>query len=1080
LTSADEEDLKEQLISEVTSQANSGGLTASMKAEFIEFLSSQVFEGLTPGEALARVIIIVRGIQSEAIPVDQLEEAAKAENVQLFIRVVEMELPMASLAADDVPKVESNLGENLSNTMTPLERVYQMEANVKGALKGIQNQPFMFQYSEETAMRNLQAVADNLRAEAAAQGGGSKSGTEQRSAQDIAIQAIVEKARSNIQRAFQRPSDVGCSMSILSWNEMRYAFGRLIANEYIGVQIVVRNLNDKQEFSLHDAELSVDTSIDGRFGRFYSGRDKLIVRGLSLEQADYTPRDFVVHALDAIGTVMSAALPVGGTVYKNATGVYTGGFLPGFKTVWTDHSVDQLNLLSDIGFSSSTNYKTVVPKSGSVMFVIFVPSKQFEEGWWTQSCVENIVLSPKSVPTTSAKTTSPVYLEQSRPQANKRLGIDLDTARELCRQYGTHATPPEENQSQSPSTADQASAQAKPPASTGQTSGQPQSSATTGQTAGKAPALSTSPGQQPGPTVLSVKPVHYKNWSPISLSIFRELAWAVVAGVHIQEAQIQSTITQLNCPVDELGNIQFNKTGTLSCDITGEGLDKVATLRLRNAKDATDTDTADGPVTVSGDPTKAKVTFQLSKLGSLNQPAYKVYAVTTTGVETYANQTLHYDLNPYVADLSPTTADPNKQTSIPFTLKGYHLDKIAKVQLFENAYASGKSPVVEYALDSGATAAQAAFTVKSADDDLKKKAGEGSGETLAVGLTVKNVAGNPVIAGTITLQSKSTVSVSLEALTFGAQNLHTTSAEKDVTLTNAGTGALTDFKVDISGTDSSSFEANACGDSVAKGDKCVINVKFTPASAGKLTATLDISYAVDGARQSQSVSLTGTGKSATGASLSMKAVTFKPRPIGTASSPSTVTMSNSGTSQLTDLKAKISGTGVTSFSESNTCKDSIAGGAKCQFTLEFTPKAKGKLTATLDIDYNVDGAKQSQSVSLAGTGESETSASLSTKAVTFKPQSVGTTSSASTVTMTNSGTSELTDLKAKISGASATSFSESSTCGSSLAGGAKCQFTLKFTAKAKGKLTAMLDIDYTVDGAQQSASVSLNGTGTQP
>src|SRR5207245_1291168 len=97
----------------------------------------------------------------------------------------------------------------------------------------------------------------------------------------LATQEIVESARRNLAAAFQRPQDVGCAMSILSWNETRYAFGRIIANEYIGVQIVVRNLNDKQEFALHDAELSVDTDINGRYGRFYSGRDKLVVRGLS-------------------------------------------------------------------------------------------------------------------------------------------------------------------------------------------------------------------------------------------------------------------------------------------------------------------------------------------------------------------------------------------------------------------------------------------------------------------------------------------------------------------------------------------------------------------------------------------------------------------------------------------------------------------------------------------------------------------------------------------------------------------------------------------------------------------------------
>jgi hypothetical protein len=29
-------------------------------------------------------------------------------------------------------------------------------------------------------------------------------------------------------------------------------------------------------------------------------------------------------------------------------------------------------------------------ESGTVMFVIFVPSKQFEQGWWAQPCAETV------------------------------------------------------------------------------------------------------------------------------------------------------------------------------------------------------------------------------------------------------------------------------------------------------------------------------------------------------------------------------------------------------------------------------------------------------------------------------------------------------------------------------------------------------------------------------------------------------------------------------------------------------------------------------------------------------------------
>jgi len=427
----------------------------------------------------------------------------------------------------------------------------------------------------------------------------------------------------------------------------------------------------------------------------------------------------------------------------------------------------------------------------------------------------------------------------------------------MCRNYSMRIEEPTGNGQQpptQPSQGTQMSQTARP--------AQPGRGTQMSQTAGSA---QSSPGgtfgRQVPAAVLSVSSVPYRKWSPIALAIFRELSWAVVSGVHIQETQNQSAVTQLSCPTNDVGNIVFNKTGTLSCDIAGEGLDKVATLRLRNAKDATDTDTADGPVTVSGDATKAKVAFPLAKLGSLNQPAYKVYMVTSTGVESFANQTLHFDLNPYVSDLSPSTADPTKQSSMPFTLKGFHLDKIAKVQLFEGAYKTGQTSLLEYGLDSAATPTQASFTVKASDDDLKKKASQGSGETIAVELVVKNSSGSPVDGGSIAFKSSSSVLFTSETVTFGTQSEKTTSSAKTVTLTNSGTTALTDFKATISGANATSFsETDTCGSSVAAGAKCEFTVKFTPKAAGKLTATLSISYTAQQSQQSKSVSLSGTGK----------------------------------------------------------------------------------------------------------------------------------------------------------------------------------------------------------------------------
>jgi hypothetical protein len=77
---------------------------------------------------------------------------------------------------------------------------------------------------------------------------------------------------------------------------------------------------------------------------------------------------------------------------KDAANVFSGGFIPALTGVWTDHNTEQLNLLNDEGFSSYRTERTIVPKSGTTEFVIFIRSDQFKEGWWTQKCAEQVVI----------------------------------------------------------------------------------------------------------------------------------------------------------------------------------------------------------------------------------------------------------------------------------------------------------------------------------------------------------------------------------------------------------------------------------------------------------------------------------------------------------------------------------------------------------------------------------------------------------------------------------------------------------------------------------------------------------------
>lgn len=78
----------------------------------------------------------------------------------------------------------------------------------------------------------------------------------------------IAQAAQQAAAGFTRPKDVGCSMSILSYETTRYAFGEKVASEFIPIQIVVRNLNDQVEFLVQDAQVAVDDDINGRYGRY--------------------------------------------------------------------------------------------------------------------------------------------------------------------------------------------------------------------------------------------------------------------------------------------------------------------------------------------------------------------------------------------------------------------------------------------------------------------------------------------------------------------------------------------------------------------------------------------------------------------------------------------------------------------------------------------------------------------------------------------------------------------------------------------------------------------------------------------
>jgi hypothetical protein len=196
---------------------------------------------------------------------------------------------------------------------------------------------------------------------------------------------------------------------------------------------------------------------------------------------------------------------------------------------------------------------------------------------------------------------------------------------------------------------------------------------------------------------------------------------------------------------------------------------------------------------------------------------------------------------------------------------------------------------------------------------------------------------------------------------------------------------------------------------------------------------------------------------------------FTPQPVGSTSTPQTVTVRNTGTLAVSLSSVTIAGLNAADFAQANTCGSNLAGGASCQISVTFTPAAGGNPVATLSVADSAVGSPQT--VALAGTGLGPVGG-LSPSSVTFTSQYVGTSGLPQTVTLTNTGNGELT-----ITGVttSPSDFGSLNACGSSLAIGASCAIGVFFDPTVAGARTGTLTI--TDNAAASPQTVTLTGSG---
>ena len=237
--------------------------------------------------------------------------------------------------------------------------------------------------------------------------------------------------------------------------------------------------------------------------------------------------------------------------------------------------------------------------------------------------------------------------------------------------------------------------------------------------------------------------------------------------------------------------------------------------------------------------------------------------------------------------------------------------------------------------------------------------------------------------------------------TFGNQTVGTTSSAQVITLTNTGTSSLSSNAIKLSGGNRTDYsQTNTCGGSLAVNASCTISVKFTPAAIGSRTST--VSIADNAAGSPQSVPLSGTGV-APSVTLTPLSLLFSGVLVGKSSATQTVTVSNTGNASLTVTEIDAYG----DFSETNNCTGAaIAAGSSCKITVTFSPTETWSRNGTIVITDNAYNAPQ-QVAFLVGMGNSGAVASVSPSSLSFGNQTLGTVSTAKTVTLSNTGTAAL-------------------------------------------------------------------------
>ncbi len=221
------------------------------------------------------------------------------------------------------------------------------------------------------------------------------------------------------------------------------------------------------------------------------------------------------------------------------------------------------------------------------------------------------------------------------------------------------------------------------------------------------------------------------------------------------------------------------------------------------------------------------------------------------------------------------------------------------------------------------------------------------------------------------------------------------------------------------------------------------------------------------------------GTPAAAIKLSTATISFGGQTLLTTSAPMVVTVSNTGSANLTLQTLAVGGTNAGDFARAGTCAagGTLAPNGSCTVALTFTPQAIGTRSGSLSITHNATGSPSSVALSGTGANAPTPAIGLSAASLAFGDQLLNTPSTARSVTVTNTGSAALTLNNVALGGANAGDFALSGNCaaGTNLAPQASCTAGAVFTPSALGARSASITISSNASGSPHAVPLSGNG-----